>query len=306
MNPFKSRDIISITDFTKDDLIWLFEKTNDIINKFSKYKNSLSGQILGYAFFEPSTRTRLSFEAAMKRLGGKTLGFSQPSITSVKKGESFKDTLRMLDLYSDVIVIRHPYDGAAKLAMEICDNPVISGGDGKFQHPTQTMLDIYTIYREFGSIESLTIGVMGDLKYARTINSLLLGFTLFRPRKIILIAPSLLRPRRFILDYLEATHTKYEMLCSLEDVISELDLLYVVRIQKERFPDPAEYQKIKGSYKVTLDILENAKSHFRILHPLPKLDEIDTRIDETKYALYYKQAKYGVYVRMALLHSILS
>ena len=305
MNPFKGRDIVDITEFTRSDLEWLFRVTDHIMESPESFSSALRGRILACAFFEPSTRTRLSFEAAIKRLGGQAIGFTKPSETSLKKGEKFVDIMRMLDIYSDVIVVRHPLEGAAKLAAEICENPIINGGDGKFQHPTQTMLDLYTIYREYGHIDGLTIGVLGDLKYARTTNSLLMGLTLFSPKKIYLISPELLRPRDTIVEYLKKSNVRFELLDNIKDIIGELDVLYVVRIQKERFPDPSEYEKIRGSYRITLENLQDTKDTFKILHPLPKLDEIDPEIDQTKHALYFKQARYGLYVRMALLLSIL-
>lgn len=306
MNPFRGRNIIDILEFSRRDFVWLFKKTDDVISNIQSYSGTLRGRILACAFFEPSTRTRLSFEAAMKRLGGDTIGFSKPAETSIKKGEKFVDTLRMLDIYSDIIIIRHPMEGAAKLATEVCEKPVINGGDGRLQHPTQTMLDLYTIYREYGKIDGLVIGVLGDLKYARTTNSLLMGLCAFKPKKIYLVAPTLLHPRDMVIDVLRRYNIKFELIENVEDVISELDILYVVRIQKERFLDPAEYEKIKQSYRVTPELLTHAKETLKIMHPLPKLHEIDPRLDKTKYALYFKQAKYGLYLRMALLHSILA
>ncbi len=305
MNPFRNRDVIDITDFSRDNLEWLFMITDYILEQRRPLHDALRGKILAYAFFEPSTRTRLSFESAMKRLGGDTIGFARTMETSVRKGEKFVDTLRMLDMYSDVIVVRHPLEGAAKLAAEICKHPVINGGDGRFQHPTQTMLDLYTIYREFGEIDGLTIGILGDLRFARTINSLLMGLCLFNPKKIFLISPEILKPREMIIEYLKKHNMRFEILGDVNDAIGELDVLYVVRIQKERFPDPAEYERIKGSYRITLEILKNARDTLKIMHPLPKIDELDPEIDNTKYALYFKQASYGLYVRMALLLSIL-
>ena len=306
MNPFRNRDVVNILDFRRSDLEWLFRRTDEILEDPSQFGDVLRGKMLGYAFFEPSTRTRLSFEVAMKRLGGQAVGFAQPRETSLRKGESIVDTLRMLDLYSDIIVIRHPMEGAARLAADVCDSPIINGGDGKFQHPTQTMLDLYTMYREFGDIGNLVVGVLGDLKYARATNSLLMGLCLFRPKKIYLISPEILRPREIIMDILRGSGLDYEVLSDVEDVIEELDVLYIVRIQRERFPDPSEYEKIKGSYRVTLDLLSRASSHLKIMHPLPKLYEIEPRIDKTRYALYFKQARYGLFVRMALLMSILA
>jgi len=306
LNPFRGRDVIGITDFSRKDLEWLFRVTDRIVEDIGEYTDILKNRILGYAFFESSTRTRLSFEAAMKRLGGQTVGFAQPMVTSLRKGEKMIDTLRMLDLYCDVIVIRHPLEGAARLAAEVCECPIINGGDGKFQHPTQTMLDLYTIYREFGGVDGLIVGVLGDLKYARATNSFLMGLCMFRPKKIYLISPPILRPREMVIDLLKASGIDYEFVDDMQDVIPELDILYVVRIQKERFPDPSEYERIKGSYYVSLDYLERAKDTMRIMHPLPKLEEIDPSIDKTDYALYYKQAKWGLYIRMALLVSILT
>ncbi|MCR8433167.1 MAG: aspartate carbamoyltransferase [Candidatus Korarchaeota archaeon] len=305
LSPFYRRDVINITDFSRSDIEYLFQLADRIIENPQMYHGKLVGRILGYAFFEPSTRTRLSFEAAMKRLGGHSIGFAEPSGTSIEKGESLKDTLKMLDAYSDVIVVRHPADGTAKYAAKICENPVINGGDGKFQHPTQTFIDLYTIYKEFGKIDDLTIGVLGDLKYARTTNSFLMGLTNFKPRKLYLISPELLRPREFILDYLSNFKIKFELIDNLSEVIPELDVLYVVRIQKERFPDVSEYNKVKGAYQINPKVLSEAKESLKILHPLPKLDEVSPEVDNTKYALYYRQAQYGVFVRMALLLSIL-
>lgn len=305
ISPFYQRDVVSIADFSRSDMEYLFLLADRILKDPEAYYGTLRGKILAYAFFEPSTRTRMSFEAAIKRLGGQSIGFAEPTGTSIEKGESLKDTLKMLDAYADLIVIRHPADGAARYAAEICNNPVINGGDGKFQHPTQTFIDLYTIRREFGKVDDLVIGILGDLKYARTTNSLLMGLTKFRPKKLYLISPELLRPREFILDCLSNSGIRFELTDKLSDVISELDVLYVVRIQKERFPDVSEYNKVKGAYQVNLKTLSEAKEHLRILHPLPKVDEISPEIDNTKYALYYKQARYGVFIRMALLLSIL-
>lgn len=306
MGSFRGRDVISILDFTRSELEELFELADEIRVKGVKGK-PLEGRIMALAFFEPSTRTRLSFESAMKRLGGETIGFTSEEAISVAKGESFIDTIRMLDSYSDVIVVRHRYDGAAKLAAEIAENPVINAGDGKQHHPTQAMVDVYTIRVLEGSVDGLTIGVLGDLRYGRAASSFILALTHYKPKKVYLISPPQLRTRREILEEAKSRGLNYVEVDSLEEVIQELDILYVTRIQRERIPDPEEYEKLKGSYRVTLELIEKkAKKNIRILHPLPKTDEIDPRIDETKYATYYIQAKLGIPLRTALLLKILT
>jgi len=301
---WKGRDVISSRDFTRHDLEELF----DVAKQMERYAKSrvelLKGKMMGVAFFEPSTRTRLSFEVAMKRLGGDVIGFSGAEGTSVEKGETLADTIRMLDAYSDIIVIRHKYEGAAKLA-EIAESPVINGGDGAFNHPTQAMLDVYTIWREFGYVDGLNIGIVGDLRHARTVNSLLETLVNFDVR-VFLISPEYLRPRAETIDYIQSRGMKYSFHNGLEEVIHELDVVYVVRIQKERFLDPLEYEKVKGSYKITLDVLKNAKTNLIILHPLPRVDEIDHKVDATPYAKYFKQAALGVPLRMALIYLILA
>ncbi|MFN7105950.1 MAG: aspartate carbamoyltransferase, partial [Pyrobaculum sp.] len=252
-----------------------------------------------------STRTRLSFEVAMKRLGGDVVGFWGPEGTSVEKGETLADTIRMLDAYSDIIVIRHRYEGAARLAAEVAESPVVNAGDGGFNHPTQAMLDVYTIWRELGTVDKLNIGIMGDLRHARTVNSLLEIFTNFSP-KIYLISPDFLKPRAEVLDYIHSRGVRFSFHHSLDEVLHELDVLYVVRIQKERFLDPLEYERVKGSYRITLETLKNAKKSLVVLHPLPRVDEIDHRVDHTPYARYFRQAAFGIPLRMALIYLILS
>lgn len=305
MGGFKGRDVISILDFSREDLEELFEQA-DAIRAGKVRGRLLEGKIMAVAFFEPSTRTRLSFESAMKRLGGEVIGFSSEEATSVAKGENLADTIRMLDAYSDIIVIRHKYDGAAKLAAEVAENPVINGGDGKQHHPTQAMLDLYAIKQAVGGIDGITIGVLGDLRYGRAASSFILGLTLYKPKMTYLISPPLLRARREVLDVASERGLKYKEVEDLAEVLSELDVLYVTRIQRERFPDPEEYESVKGSYTVTLELLERrAKRELKILHPLPKVDEIDHRVDEAPYAFYYKQAALGVPLREALLIKIL-
>jgi aspartate carbamoyltransferase catalytic subunit len=302
---WRNRDVISARDFARSELEELFE-TARYMEKYSKSRlDVMRGKVMAVAFFEPSTRTRLSFEVAMKRLGGDVIGFWGAEGTSVEKGETLADTIRMLDAYSDVIVIRHRYEGAAKLAAEVAESPVINGGDGAFNHPTQAMLDVYTIWREFGYVDGLNIGLLGDLRHARTVNSLLEILTNFNV-KVHLISPEYLRPRAETIDYVQSKGLKLSFYTNVEEVIGELDVMYVVRIQKERFIDPLEYEKVKGSYRVTPDMLRKAKKTLVILHPLPRVDEIDPRVDATSHAKYFRQAALGVPLRMALIYLILS
>jgi len=302
---FKGRDVISILDFSRDELSTLFEEAL----KFEKYKGRtfdyLKGKILALAFFEPSTRTRLSFEAAMKRLGGEVVHLGEVKITSIAKGESLADTITMLNAYADAIVIRHRIEGAAKFAAEIADVPVINGGDGSQHHPTQAMIDLYTIWRELGTIDGLNIGVIGDLKYGRAACSFIYGVTLYNIKRLYLISPPLLKVRAEVRDYLKSKGIPFIETSNLEEVISELDVLYVTRIQKERFPDPSEYEKVKGSYRVTATLLSKSKENTIVLHPLPRVDEIPYEVDKFSKAKYFKQAAYGIPVRMALLNLIL-
>jgi len=299
--PFYMQDITSVLDLTRSDFEQLFNLAKKMLTISRSKINLLDGKIMATAFFEPSTRTRLSFETAMKRLGGDVISIVGEEAVSVRKGESFVDTIRMLNNYADIIVVRHYYEGAAKLAAEIADVPIINAGDGKHHHPTQTMIDLFTILMLKGRIDGLVYGILGDIKYARTVNSLVLALTLFKPKKLYLISPTILKIRQEIKDILISANINFEEISDLRDVINELDILYVTRIQKERFPDPMEYEKVKGSYRLTPEMLEDAKSDLKILHPLPKLDEIDYRIDYTDYAAYFIQASYGVPVRMALL-----
>lgn len=302
---FKGRDVVSVLDFTREELEYVFKVADRFLNTASDYCNLLKGRLLALAFFEPSTRTRLSFEAAMLRLGGSVIGFTSEEATSVAKGERFSDTIRMLDSYADAIVIRHRYEGAAKLAADIAERPVINAGDGRNEHPTQAMLDIYTMYKVKGDVGRLTIGVMGDLKYARVVNSLLYALTIFKPKKVYLISHPLLRLRDEVRRYISSRSVNFEEVGDINEVISELDVLYVTRIQKERFPDPMEYEKVRGSYRVTLDLVRRGKEDLLVMHPLPRVDELDPAIDNTKYAGYFIQASLGVPLRSALLALLL-
>jgi len=301
MKMFRGRDVLSILDFSREDLEKLFEVTLRI--ERGELRPRLEGKILATAFFEPSTRTRLSFETAMHRLGGSVIGFGGTEATSIAKGENLADTIRMLDCYSDLIVIRHPMEGAAKLAAEVARVPVINGGDGSRHHPTQAMIDLYTIWKEFGRIDGLEIGLLGDLRYGRAASSLVYGLSKFKPKRVLLFSPPSLKLRKEVRDSLVKAGIALEEREKLE--VGSLDVLYVTRIQKERFPDPAEYEKVKGSYRLTVSSLEGAKERLIVLHPLPRVEEIDLEVDETPHARYFQQAANGVFVRMALLSLLL-
>jgi aspartate carbamoyltransferase catalytic subunit len=289
------KDIISSLDFSRNDLEEIFQ----LADKYSKGEKSeaLKDKTVALAFFEPSTRTYLSFSKAVRNLKGDIIGFSAEESTSVAKGENLADTIRMLDNYADLIVMRHKFDGAAKFASEIAENPVINAGDGKHEHPTQSVIDVYTVYKHFGTPDGLIYGLMGDLKYARTINSLLRILTLFKPKLVYLISPPELRARREILEGLNYTIKEIN---NPFEVINEIDVLYVTRIQKERFLDEMEYERIKESYIVDLKLANEMKSDAIILHPLPRVNEIDRRVDKTPHAKYFEQASYGVPVRMGI------
>ncbi|MEM4519567.1 MAG: aspartate carbamoyltransferase [Sulfolobales archaeon] len=299
----RGRDVISVLDFSKEEFEEIFKLADEYI--INGYSDILRGKVMSVAFFEPSTRTRLSFESAMHRLGGSVIGFSSEEATSVAKGEKFLDTIRMLDSYSDIIVIRHRYEGAAKLAAEVAEHPIINAGDGRNEHPTQAMLDIYTILKLRGNINGLTIGIMGDLKYARVVNSLLYALTIFKPKKVYLISHPLLKLRDEAKKFIASQELNFEEVSDINLVLSELDVLYMTRVQKERFPDPLEYEKVKNAYKLTADTLRRGKDDLLILHPLPRVDELERSVDRTKHAAYFKQASFGVPLRAALLTLIL-
>lgn len=303
----RGRDVLTITDFTRRELEALFEEADMMLSalKEGRRLRVLEGYVLATAFFEPSTRTKLSFQAAMLRLGGSYIDLPPEEVSSRAKGENLADTIRMLDSYADAIVIRHRVEGAARFAAEIAEHPVINGGDGTRDHPTQAMIDLYTVRKALGKIDGLTYGVLGDLKYGRAARSFILGLSLFKPEKVYLISPPQLACRRDVLEFLEERGVEYEEASSLASVVGELDVLYVTRIQRERFPDPAEYEKVRGSYRVSLEALKGAREHLVVLHPLPRVDELAFDVDATKHAWYFTQAAFGVPVRMALLKMIL-
>jgi aspartate carbamoyltransferase catalytic subunit len=298
------KHLISIDELTKEDIIYILRLAEKFepIAKGKKVNKSLEGKILANLFFEPSTRTRMSFEAAMKRLGGDVINMTAQEVSSVAKGETLADTIRVVGNYADIIVLRHPLVGAAKFAAENSIVPVVNAGDGAGQHPTQTLLDLYTMMKE-AKLEGSKIALMGDLKYSRTVHSLIKALALFNTT-IYLISPPMLRLSEEFIEGLD-TKTSKVFEVSLEEVIDEIDVLYVTRIQKERFPDEEEYRKVAGSYVITLDLLRNTKESMIIMHPLPRVNEIATDVDKTRHARYFEQAFYGVPIRMAILSELL-
>ena len=303
---FKGKDILSIKDFSKKEIDYILIYAEKMVPyaKGKKYKNFLRGKVLSSLFFEPSTRTRLSFESAMNRLGGSVIGFTDPSGTSQKKGESLADTIRMADSYSDVIVIRHPQEGAARLAAEFANVPVLNAGDGAGQHPTQCLLDLFTIKTEKKKIEKNNIILLGDLKYGRTVHSLAYALSIYGAELTFVSPTSLKMPKEVITECMELG-VEPTQTSSLEKAIKDADVLYATRIQKERFPDAEEYNKVIGSYRINNELLKNAKENLIIMHPLPRVTEIDPEVDSTSYAVYFKQAFNGVPIRMALLSLVL-
>jgi aspartate carbamoyltransferase catalytic subunit len=300
---FEGRDIISIKDFSRGEIDYVFKVARSMEPLAEKGSEMLRGKILATLFFEASTRTRLSFESAMHKLGGATIGFAEAEIASVKKGENLADTIRTVDNYADVIALRHPLEGAARLAAEFSKVPIINGGSGAEEHPTQALLDLYTMVKEKGGIEGLKVALVGDLRYGRTVHSLAYALSLYKI-ELYLISPETLRMRREVLQTIKARIPVIEK-TSLERIVPMVDILYVTRIQKERFPDPVEYAKVKGSYRIDLETLREAKKDLTILHPLPRVDEIATEVDNTPYARYFQQVRNGIVVRMALLALIL-
>ena len=300
---WKGRDVISILDFSRSELESLFDTADQFVGP-PKPRKDLADQIVATAFFEPSTRTRLSFTTAALRLGAKVVDLS-PDVSSILKGESLHDTTMMLEGYSDLIVMRHPSEGAAILAAELSSVPVVNGGDGSQHHPSQAMLDLFTVRRLKGRIGGLTYAVLGDNRYARSATSFLYGLTKFKPKMVYVVSPETLRPRDEITKRLRGLGLRFEVRSDLEQVIGRVDVLYVTRIQKERFPDPNEYEKVKGSYKLTKDVLSKGRTGLIVLHPLPRSTELPYEIDSSKSAAYMTQAHLGVPLRMALLLKVL-
>ena len=300
------RSLISILDFSKEELDQLIETAKDIIANPEKYWDCCKHKKLATLFFEPSTRTRLSFEAAMMELGGSVLGFSQASSSSASKGESMADTAKILSCYVDIMAIRHPQEGAPYVASRNASVPVINAGDGGHQHPTQTLADLLTISRELGRLNDLTIGFCGDLKYGRTVHSLIEAMSRYTGIKFVLISPEELKLPNYVrYNTLEKHQIPYEVTTSLEDALPSLDVLYMTRIQQERFDDLDEYNRLKDSYVLNTEKMKLAKQDMCVLHPLPRVNEISVAVDDDPRAAYFRQALNGKYMRMALILKLL-
>lgn len=300
------RSLIDIVDFSTDELQQLLDTACDIIENPDKYAESCKRKKLATLFFEPSTRTRLSFEAAMLELGGSVIGFSEASSSSASKGESIADTAKMISCYADIMAMRHPKEGAPYVAAKSASIPVINAGDGGHCHPTQTLADLLTIYREIGRLENLTIGCCGDLKYGRTVHSLISAMSRYKNIKIVLISPEELKLPKYVkYEVLEKNAMEYAETTSLDEAMPELDVLYMTRIQRERFDSFDEYERLKDSYILTAEKMQSAKDTMRVLHPLPRVNEISVKVDQDPRAAYFRQALNGKYMRMALILKLL-
>ena len=302
----KSKHLIDPMDFSKEELQEIFKLAHQIIANPREYSHICDGKILATLFYEPSTRTRFSFEAAMMRLGGKILGFSEPNSSSTAKGETLADTITMVSIYSDIIAMRHPMEGSAKLASMYSEVPVINAGDGGHQHPTQTLTDLLTIESLKNGLTNHTIGICGDLKNGRTVHSLIKAMSRYEGTKFILISPKELSIPIYIREeILIKNNIEFKEVEKLEDVIEELDILYMTRIQKERFFNEEEYIRLKDSYILDVEKMELAKNDMIVMHPLPRVNEISIEVDKDDRACYFRQAEYGMYVRMALIAKLL-
>lgn len=298
----KNKSLVSINDFSKEEILRIL----DLAEKFEENPSQrlLEGKVIASLFFEPSTRTRLSFESAINRLGGRVIGFSEASNTSVSKGESLKDTILTIANYSDLIVMRHPIEGSARFASEVSKVPVINAGDGANQHPTQTMLDLYSIRKTQGTLDNLHIVMIGDLKYGRTVHSLLQAMSHFNTKFTFVSPPELRMPNEYKL-FLQQKGLDYTEETELSNGLKDADIVYMTRVQRERFSDLMEYEKVKNVYVLRNEMFDSCKPNMRILHPLPRVNEISEDVDENKHAYYFTQALNGVYARMAIICSIL-
>ncbi len=298
----KNRSLISIDDFTKENYFSVL----DAAEKFEQnpVQNILDGKVIATLFFEPSTRTRLSFESAVNYLGGKVIGFSDASNSSVKKGESLKDTILTVCNYSDLIVMRHPKEGSARYASEVATVPIVNAGDGANQHPTQCLLDLYSIRKTQGKLENLDIAFVGDLKYGRTVHSLVIAMTNFNCRFHLVSPPELKLPSSVKM-YIKEKNLEYYQYTDPSEVMDKVDIVYMTRIQRERFSDPIDYEKVKNAYILNRSLLANTKPNLKVLHPLPRVNEIDLDVDDMPQAYYFQQALNGLYVRQAILKIIL-
>lgn len=298
----KNRSLVSINDYSKDEYLRIL----DIAEEFEKdpRQKILENFVVATLFFEPSTRTRLSFESAVNQLGGKIIGFSDASSSSVKKGESLKDTIKTVANYSDLIVMRHPLEGSARFASEVSSVPIINAGDGANQHPTQCLLDLYSIRKTQGKLDNLHIAFIGDLKYGRTVHSNVIALTNFNCT-FHFVSPVELKLPSAVKRHIKEKNLEYYQYTELSEVIPFVDILYMTRIQRERFSDPVEYERVKNSYILNGNMLKGCKPNLKVLHPLPRVNEIDENVDDMDQAYYFQQAKNGVYVRQALMATIL-
>ena len=300
------RSLIDILELSTDEINELVDTATKIIGDPAAYAHKCDGKILATLFFEPSTRTRLSFESAMLSLGGQVLGFSEASSSSAAKGESVADTVRTVSCYSDIIAMRHPKEGAPMVAAQHSLVPVINAGDGGHNHPTQTLTDLLTIHHEKGRFEDLTVGFCGDLKFGRTVHSLISAMSRYKGTKIVLVSPDELKLPSYVKkEVLKKNDIPYEQTTDLESVMPQLDILYMTRVQRERFFNEEDYLRLKDSYILTPDKLRNAKEDLSILHPLPRVNEISVAVDKDPRAAYFKQVRYGRYIRMALIMKLL-
>ncbi len=300
------RHLMSPLDFSTEELDKLFDLASSIQSNPQKYAHACDGKILATCFYEPSTRTRLSFESAMTRLGGRVIGFSDASCSSASKGESVSDTIRIISCYADICAMRHPKEGAPMVAAEHSRIPVINAGDGGHQHPTQTLTDMMTIRTLQGRLDNFTIGLCGDLKFGRTVHSLIHALVRYPGIRFIFISPEELKVPDYITDMLREKNIPYEEVIRLESVMPQLDLLYMTRVQKERFFNEEDYVRLKDFYVLNAAKMELAKENMLVLHPLPRVNEISVEVDDDPRAAYFKQAQFGVYVRMALILTLLN
>ncbi|MGL4992554.1 MAG: aspartate carbamoyltransferase [Bacteroidales bacterium] len=297
------RDLVSISDFSKEEIVSLIERAKEF--ELNPNQNLLAGKIIATLFFEPSTRTRLSFETAVNRLGGRIIGFSDAATSSSSKGETLKDTIKMVSNYSDLIIMRHYLEGSARYASEVSSVPIVNAGDGANQHPSQTLLDLYSIYKTQKTLDGLTITMVGDLKYGRTVHSLLMAMAHFNPTFRFIAPDELKMPEEYKrlcnqlnIPYIESSDFS-------EEIINESDIIYMTRVQRERFTDLMEYEKVKNVYTLKLSMLNNSKDSLRILHPLPRVNEISTDVDDSPKAYYFEQALNGLYTRQAIICRVL-
>ncbi len=296
------KSLVSIQDLSKEEMLHILEVAREF--EQNREQNFLAGKVIACLFFEPSTRTRLSFEAAINRLGARVIGFPDARNTSQSKGETLEDTIKIISNYSDMIVMRHPIAGAAATAASVASVPVINAGDGANQHPTQTLLDMYSMLKTQGTLENLTINMVGDLRFGRTVHSLCEAMWQFNPNLIFTAPEELEMPRKYT-EFLDSKGVRYAKCTSLEEHIKDCDILYMTRVQQERFPDREEYERVKDCYRLTAPMLEGVKPGMKILHPLPRVGEITTDVDSSPHAYYFEQAGNGMYVRMAIISCLL-